>query len=100
MIFICIRILGFRSVNVNFYLDRNKTTREVKTIWCYVRKKENTISLNTKEKVNINSLIRRLGKQEEIPKLSSELMNLKELILPPIKEGETPEKWQKAVWAT
>jgi hypothetical protein len=46
------------------------------------------------EKVNINSLIRGLGKQEEVRKLSSELMNLKELILPPIKEGETPEKWQ------
>ena len=47
-----------------------------------------------KEKVNINSLIRGLGKHEEIRKLSSELINLKELILPSIKEGETPEKWQ------
>jgi len=48
----------------------------------------------TAQKENINSLIRNLGTHEEIRKLSSELINLKELILPSIKEGETPEKWQ------
>ena len=39
-------------MNTNFYLDRNKTTKDEKTIWCYVRSKENIISLNTKEKVD------------------------------------------------
>lgn len=47
-----------------------------------------------KEKASINSVIKNLGQTEEIRKLSSELMNLKELILPSIREGETPEKWQ------
>lgn len=47
-----------------------------------------------KEKASINSIIKNLGQTEEIRKLSSELMNLKELILPSIREGENPEKWQ------
>ena len=47
-----------------------------------------------KEKASINNIIKNLGQTEEIRKLSSELMNLKELILPSIREGETPEKWQ------
>ena len=47
-----------------------------------------------KDKASINSIIKNLGHHEEIRKLSSELMNLKELILPSIREGETPEKWQ------
>ena len=47
-----------------------------------------------KEKASINSVIKNLGQTEEIRKLSSELMNLKELMLPSIREGETPEKWQ------
>lgn len=47
-----------------------------------------------KEQTSINSIIRGLGEHEEIRKLSSELINLKELILPSIREGETPEKLQ------
>jgi hypothetical protein len=47
-----------------------------------------------KERININSLIKNLGEHEEIRKLSSELLNLKELIHPSIKEDETLEKWQ------
>ena len=47
-----------------------------------------------KDKASINSIIKNLGQHEEIRKLSSELINLKELILPSIREGETPEKWQ------
>lgn len=47
-----------------------------------------------KDKASINNIIKGLGQHEEIRKLSSELMNLKELILPSIREGETPEKWQ------
>ncbi len=47
-----------------------------------------------KEQTSINSIIRGLGEHEEIRKLSSELINLKELILPSVREGETPEKLQ------
>jgi hypothetical protein len=43
---------------------------------------------------NTNSLIKNFGEREEIRKLSTELMNLKELIHPSIREDEYLEKWQ------
>ena len=47
-----------------------------------------------RSKVSINSIIKDIGQREEIRKLSSELTNLKELILPSIKEENNLEKWQ------
>lgn len=51
-------------------------------------------STSEKNKFSINSIIKDIGQREEIRKLSSELLNLKELILPSIKEENNPEKWQ------
>jgi len=47
-----------------------------------------------KKNISINTIIKDIGQREEICKLSSELTNLKELILPSIKEENNPEKWQ------
>lgn len=43
---------------------------------------------------SVNNIIKDIGQREEVRKLSSELVNLKELILPSIKEENNPEKWQ------
>lgn len=81
--------------------SRNRTDRSSKEDIQFSRrsnteqKNNHTVQTTTdKEKASINNIIKNLGQPEEIRKLSSELMNLKELILPSIREGETPEKWQ------
>lgn len=52
-------------------------------------------SNSEKSKISsINNIIKDIGQREEIRKLSSELINLKELILPSIKEENNLEKWQ------
>lgn len=38
-------------MNIRFYLERKKSLSGQKAIWCYIREKEKTIYLNTKEKV-------------------------------------------------
>lgn len=38
-------------MNINFYLEKKKNRSGKQTIWCYVREKNNSIYINTKEKV-------------------------------------------------
>ncbi|MFA8342674.1 MAG: hypothetical protein ACEPO8_06825 [Rhodothermaceae bacterium] len=39
-------------MNIRFYLERKKSKSGERAIWCYVREKDKSIYLNTKEKVN------------------------------------------------
>lgn len=80
-----------RSRNNNSISEENQLSRRS------IREQSSSNNVQApqpKDKASINHIIKSLDQHEEIRKISSELTNLKELILPTISERESPEKWQ------
>lgn len=81
-----------RNRNNNFIREEIKLSKKNDIQQIENRDVQSTLKKNKDS--SINSIIKDIGQREEIRKLSSELINIKELILSSIKEENNPEKWQ------